>query len=114
MIAPEPPSCELGRRACIQRGDHSHKSPQLHWVTPMPSPRFPATRAAESTLLTKPLVEGATQHVSGFGDVTGIGHGGGSKTSADGPPEEALVDFVSWIQVYLACRSGESETSGPP
>ena len=64
----------------------------------------------ESTLLTKPLVEGATQHVSGFGDVTGIWHGGGSKISADGSPEDAMVDFVAWIHLYVACRTGESES----
>ena len=62
----------------------------------------------ESTLLTKPLTEGATQAIDGFGDVIGIWHGGMSKMSAADAPEEAMVDFVEWIQYYVECR-GESE-----
>jgi hypothetical protein len=63
----------------------------------------------ESTLLTKPLTEGATQTISGFGDVTGIWHGGMSKISAADAPEEAMVDFVDWIQYYVECRGESAE-----
>ena len=61
----------------------------------------------ESTLLTKPLLEGATQSVEGFGEVTGIWHGGSSKMGTGDAPEEAMVNFVEWIQQYVECR-GES------
>ena len=62
----------------------------------------------ESTLLTKPLTEFTTQSIEDFGDVTGIWHGGMSKISAADAPEEALLDFVDWIQYYVECR-GESD-----
>jgi hypothetical protein len=62
----------------------------------------------ESRLLTKPLYDGMTQTVEGFGDIVGIEHAGGGKMGGDAP-EDAMLDFVEWIQYYVECR-GESAT----
>jgi hypothetical protein len=61
----------------------------------------------ESTLLTKPLEAFTVQSIEGFGDVMGIDHGGGSKMTVEPAPEDAMLDFVNWIQYYVECR-GES------
>lgn len=63
----------------------------------------------QSTLITKPLQEGATVDTD-IGEITGVWHGGTDKfklteTDAGGVMEdEAFWDFVDWLELYAECR----------
>ena len=63
----------------------------------------------QSTLLTKPLLEGAVQPVEGFGDVLGIWHGEG-KMGPDAPA--AMVDLYQFKH-YVECRGGKQSDQRP-
>ncbi len=66
-------------------------------------------RPNESTLITKPLQEGATVDTD-IGEIAGAWHGGTDKfklteTDAGGVMEdEAFWDFVDWLELYAECR----------